>query len=139
MIETGAVTKATKMTTTENCHYRGYEILPWHLWSSWCVGVYRTRADLPSCRNPLCLPWHLGRKTRWATPGKALIAFCQNQPVESGECRMNDFANIYLNTLVPMVVELTNRGELGPMISILACSRSASSSSRALSRTRWPR
>ena len=25
--------------------------------------------------------------------------------------RMNDFANIYLNTLVPMVVELTNRGE----------------------------
>ena len=47
MIETGAVTKATKMTTTENCHYRGYEILPWHLWSSWCVGVYRTRADLP--------------------------------------------------------------------------------------------
>ena len=24
---------------------------------------------------------------------------------------MNDFANIYLNTLVPMVVELTNRGE----------------------------
>ena len=39
--------KATKMTTTETCHYRGYDILPWHLWSSWCVGVYRTRADLP--------------------------------------------------------------------------------------------
>ena len=35
------------MTTTATCHYRGYEILPWHLWSSWCVGVYRTRADLP--------------------------------------------------------------------------------------------
>jgi hypothetical protein len=35
------------MTTTETCHHRGYEILPWHLWSSWCVGVYRTRADLP--------------------------------------------------------------------------------------------
>jgi hypothetical protein len=32
-----------------------------------------------------------------------LIAFCQNQSVESGECGMN--------TLVPMVVELTNRGE----------------------------
>src|SRR5271167_3839964 len=32
-------------------------------------------------------------------------------PWSSGQCRMNDFANIYLNTLVPMVVELTNRGE----------------------------
>ena len=37
---------------------------------------------------------------------------------------MKDFANTYLNTLVPMVVELTNRGEPGPMTSILACSRS---------------
>ena len=51
----GLVTKATKMTTTETCHYRGYEILPWHLWSSWCVGVYRTRADLPLLsQSPLC-------------------------------------------------------------------------------------
>ena len=35
------------MTTTETCHYRGYDIVPTRLWSSWCVGVYRTRADLP--------------------------------------------------------------------------------------------
>ena len=35
------------MTTTEACHYRGYDIVPTRLWSSWCVGVYRTRADLP--------------------------------------------------------------------------------------------
>src|SRR6516164_3830172 len=55
----GAVTKATKMTTSETCHYRGYEILPCHLWSSWCVGVYRTRADLPlMSQSPLlaCAP-----------------------------------------------------------------------------------
>jgi hypothetical protein len=36
-----------KMTTTETCHYRGYDIVPTRLWSSWCVGVYRTRADIP--------------------------------------------------------------------------------------------
>jgi hypothetical protein len=27
--------------------YRGYDILPKRHWSSWCVGIYRTRADLP--------------------------------------------------------------------------------------------
>src|SRR6478752_4241382 len=36
-----------KMTTIETCHYRGYDIVPTRLWSSWCVGVYRTRADIP--------------------------------------------------------------------------------------------
>ncbi len=35
------------MTTTEPCHYRGYDILPQRQWSSWCVGIYPTRADLP--------------------------------------------------------------------------------------------
>jgi hypothetical protein len=35
------------MTTTETCHYRGYDIVPKRLWASWYVGVYRTRADLP--------------------------------------------------------------------------------------------
>ena len=35
------------MTASENCHYRGYDIVPTRLWSSWCVGIYRTRADLP--------------------------------------------------------------------------------------------
>jgi hypothetical protein len=27
--------------------YRGYEIVPMWQWSSWCAGVYATRADLP--------------------------------------------------------------------------------------------
>jgi hypothetical protein len=35
------------MATTEHCHYRGYDILPKRQWSSWCVGIYPTRADLP--------------------------------------------------------------------------------------------
>ena len=29
------------------CQYRGYDILPQRQWSSWCVGIYPTRADLP--------------------------------------------------------------------------------------------
>lgn len=33
---------------------------------------------------------------------------------------MKDLANIYLNTLVPMVVEQTNRGERAGMTSIRA-------------------
>jgi len=28
-------------------HYRGYDISPKRQWSSWCVGIYPTRADLP--------------------------------------------------------------------------------------------
>jgi hypothetical protein len=35
------------MTTSESSHYRGYDILPQRQWSSWCVGIYPTRADLP--------------------------------------------------------------------------------------------
>jgi len=35
------------MATTEYRHYRGYDILPQRQWSSWCVGIYPTRADLP--------------------------------------------------------------------------------------------
>jgi len=35
------------MTPTEISQYRGYEIVPKRQWSSWCVGVYPTRADLP--------------------------------------------------------------------------------------------
>ena len=43
------------MTTTETCRYRGYDIVPTNQWSSWCVGVYRTRADLPILsQSPLC-------------------------------------------------------------------------------------
>ena len=33
------------MTAIER--YRGYDIVPQRQWSSWCVGVYPTRADLP--------------------------------------------------------------------------------------------
>jgi len=35
------------MPESEIRHYRGYEIVPRRLWSNWCVGIYRTRADLP--------------------------------------------------------------------------------------------
>jgi hypothetical protein len=35
------------MGTTEISQYRGYEIAPKRQWSSWCVGIYPTRADLP--------------------------------------------------------------------------------------------
>jgi hypothetical protein len=32
---------------TERFHYRGYDILPMRQWSSWCVSIYPTRAELP--------------------------------------------------------------------------------------------
>jgi hypothetical protein len=35
------------MTSTETCHYRGYDIQPQRQWSSWCVSIYPSRADLP--------------------------------------------------------------------------------------------
>ncbi len=35
------------MTAVETYKYRGYEIVPMWQWSSWCAGVYATRADLP--------------------------------------------------------------------------------------------
>jgi len=35
------------MTAAETYQYRGYEIVPMWQWSSWCAGVYATRADLP--------------------------------------------------------------------------------------------
>ena len=41
------------MTTSETCHYRGYDIIPMRLWSEWCVGIYRTRADLPLMQSSL--------------------------------------------------------------------------------------
>jgi hypothetical protein len=31
----------------ERFHYRGYDIMPKHHWSSWCVGIFPTRSDLP--------------------------------------------------------------------------------------------
>ena len=42
---TGGQRKAPKMTASETCHYRGYDIMPMRLWSEWCVGIYRTRAE----------------------------------------------------------------------------------------------
>ena len=41
------------MTATETCHYRGYETVPTRLWSEWCVGIYRTRSDLPLMQSSL--------------------------------------------------------------------------------------
>jgi hypothetical protein len=35
------------MTAIEAYKYRGYEMVPMCQWSSWCAGVYATRADLP--------------------------------------------------------------------------------------------
>jgi hypothetical protein len=35
------------MTTRETSRYRGYDIVLKRQWSSWCVSVYPTRADLP--------------------------------------------------------------------------------------------
>jgi hypothetical protein len=42
------------MTRTERRRYRGYEIVPQWQWSSWCAGIYPTRADLTLLpRSPL--------------------------------------------------------------------------------------
>ena len=38
--------RPTEMTT-ETYQYRGYDIVPMWQWSSWCAGVYATRAELP--------------------------------------------------------------------------------------------
>ena len=46
-----------KMTTTQTCHYRGYDIVPTRLWSSWSVGIYRTRADLPLMAQATLSTW----------------------------------------------------------------------------------
>jgi hypothetical protein len=39
--------EATRMVAPEISQYRGYDIVPTRQWSSWCVGIYPTRADLP--------------------------------------------------------------------------------------------
>jgi hypothetical protein len=39
--------RPTQMTATETYRYRGYDIVPMWQWSSWCTGIYPTRADLP--------------------------------------------------------------------------------------------
>jgi hypothetical protein len=35
------------MSTLQIPQYRGYDIVPTRQWSSWCAGIYPTRADLP--------------------------------------------------------------------------------------------
>jgi len=35
------------MAAPQISRYRGYDIVPRRQWSSWCVGIYPTRADLP--------------------------------------------------------------------------------------------
>ena len=35
------------MTSSDHSRYRGYHLRPQRQWSSWCVGIYPTRADLP--------------------------------------------------------------------------------------------
>jgi len=35
------------MAKSQCSHYRGYDLLAQRQWSSWCVGIYPTRADLP--------------------------------------------------------------------------------------------
>lgn len=35
------------MIATETYRYRGYDIVPMWQWSSWCAGIYSTRAELP--------------------------------------------------------------------------------------------
>ena len=38
------------MTASETCHYRGYD---WCRRSELCVGIYRTRSDLPLMQSSL--------------------------------------------------------------------------------------
>jgi hypothetical protein len=62
------------MTTTKPCRYRGYDIVPTRQWSSWCVGVYPTRADLPLFSRLFCIPWRHDGKTLWPRLSRASIA-----------------------------------------------------------------
>ena len=36
----------------ESCQYRGYQIETRREWSTWCIGVYRTRSDIPILPQP---------------------------------------------------------------------------------------
>ena len=35
------------MTAPQTSRYRGYDLVLRRQWSSWCVGIYPTRAELP--------------------------------------------------------------------------------------------
>ena len=50
------------MTRTETYRYRGYEIVPTRQWSSWCAGVYATRADLPIMTQSILATMASGKK-----------------------------------------------------------------------------
>ncbi len=60
------------MTRTERRHYRGYEIVPQRQWSSWCAGIYPTRADLPLLPRST-LETLAGRKEEAVTDAKQAI------------------------------------------------------------------
>ena len=62
------------MTTTKPCRYRGYDIVPTRQWSSWCVGVYPTRADLPLFSRSILHTLAPRRKTLWPRLSRASIA-----------------------------------------------------------------
>jgi len=57
---------------TERHHYRGYEIVPQRQWSSWCAGIYPTRADLPLVLRST-LETLAGRKEEAVTEAKQAI------------------------------------------------------------------
>ena len=78
-INTGGFMKAPKMTTTDTFRYRGYELVPQRQWASWCVGIYATRPDFPSCRDLFCGPWHPERKTLWPRQSRASTTFCHGR------------------------------------------------------------
>jgi hypothetical protein len=63
------------MTAPEVSRYRGYEIVPQRQWSSWCVGIYPTRADLPilprSTLSTLAPPERRTQSPRLNTPSTA--------------------------------------------------------------------
>ena len=64
--------EATQMTRTERRQYRGYEIVPQRQWSSWCAGIYPTRADLPLLPRST-LETLKGRKEEAVTEAKQAI------------------------------------------------------------------
>ena len=61
------------MTTTETYRYRGYDIVPIWQWSSWCTGVYPTRADLPHLAAGWTLSTLASRKEDAVTEAKKNI------------------------------------------------------------------
>ena len=60
------------MSRPERCRYGGYEIVPQWQWSSWCAGIYPTRADLPLLPRST-LETQAGRKEEAVADAKQVI------------------------------------------------------------------